>query len=75
MVPTLDDFFARRRSANLPFVSDDAIRMKEGKRTGAIAAVICLESSDPVLTFQIEYSDGVLDVVEAKHMELLPESA
>jgi hypothetical protein len=72
--PTLDDFYEGRRSSVLPFVVNDAVRIKEGRRKGDLAAVVCIEESDPELKFQVEYSDGVLEVLAFSVLELIPEN-
>ena len=71
--PTLEDFFEGRRSADLPLVANDAVRIKEGRRKGDLAAVICIEKSEPELAFQIEYSDGALETLPMRVLELIPE--
>ena len=69
-----DDFFDGRRSPTLPLVANDAVRIKDGKRKGDLAAVICIEESDPELRFQVEYSDGSFDIYPLRSLELLPEN-
>jgi len=66
----MDAFYAGRRSAAYPFAADDVVLVREGRKSGSLAAVISPQSIVPTVTYLVEYGDGSDDVVPLASLEL-----
>ena len=66
----MDAFYAGRRSAIYPLAVNDVVLVKEGKKTGSLAAVISIESPAPVARYLVEYGDGSDDIIPLAALEL-----
>lgn len=58
-----DDFYEKRRSESLPLAVADDVTVMRGRQSGAVAAVISLESLPPNPKYLIEYADGSDEIV------------
>jgi transcription antitermination factor NusG len=64
-------FFAGTRSAEVPFVVNDAVRVSSGPHEGRSGAVISIESTRPTMRLLIETGDGAEIVVDASTLTLV----
>jgi hypothetical protein len=63
-------FFAGTRSAEVPFVVNDAVRVSSGPHEGRSGAV-SIESTRPTMRLLIETGDGAEIVVDASTLTLV----
>jgi hypothetical protein len=67
----MNAFYEGRRTASLPLAANDTVMVVAGRKPGARAAVISLESISPSPTYQIEYGDdGSFDEVALENLKL-----
>ena len=55
---TREAFYEGRRSEVFPLAVNDVVTVKEGRKSGAVAWVISLESDEPEPKYLVEYEDG-----------------
>ena len=65
-----DAFYAGRRSATFPLAVNDTVLVKEGRKSGSLAAVISIQSVAPAVSYLVEYGDGSDDIVPLAALEL-----
>lgn len=65
-------FFAGARSATVPFVVNDAVRVSSGPHEGRSGAVISIESTTPTMRTLVETGDGEEIVVDVSTLTLDP---
>ena len=66
----MDAFYAGRRSSLYPLAVNDVVLVKEGRKSGSLAAVISVQSVSPVVSYLVEYGDGSDDIVPLTALEL-----
>lgn len=65
-------FFSGRRSAETPYVVNDAVEILDGPHAGRSGAAISIESVNP-LTILVEFGDdGTAEVLDAALLRRLP---
>jgi hypothetical protein len=62
-------FYEGKRTESLPLAVTDVVIVKCGKKVGATAAAISLESLPPNPKYLVEYDDGSSEVVFLKDLE------
>jgi hypothetical protein len=70
---TMEAFEEGQRSAALPLVMSDIVRVIAGERTGALAWVISLEEEGESLAYRVEYGDGSEGVHPVKNLQKVDE--
>jgi hypothetical protein len=65
-----DAFYAGRRSAAYPLALNDTVLVREGRKSGSLAAVISLQSMAPSVSYLVEHGDGSDDIVPLPALEL-----
>lgn len=66
----MDAFYAGRRSDVYPLAVNDVVLVKEGRKSGSLAAVISPQSTAPAVSYLVEYGDGSDDIVPLAALEL-----
>jgi len=66
----MDAFYAGRRSAVYPLAVNDVVLVKEGRKSGSLAAVISPQSAAPAVGYLVEYGDGSDEIVPLAALEL-----
>ncbi len=66
----MEAFYAGRRSSTYPLAVNDVVRVKEGRKSGSLAAVISPQSVAPAVSYLVEYGDGSDDIVPLAALEL-----
>ena len=67
-----EDFFAGRRSAQLPYCVNDTVEVTSGPYTGRRGAVALLDRSGDTAKFLVEFGDGTDELLPAQLLTLIP---
>lgn len=67
---TQEAFYAGQRSVKFPLLVNDVVTVKEGRRIGARAWVIQIETEDPEPKYLIEYEDGSDEIMPLSVLSL-----
>lgn len=66
----MDAFYAGRRSEAYPLAVNDTVLVKDGRKSGSLAAVISIQSTAPAVRYLVEYGDGSDDIIPLASLEL-----
>jgi hypothetical protein len=66
----MEAFYTGRRSTIYPLAVNDVVLVREGRKTGSLAAVISVDSAAPAVSYRVEYGDGSDDVVPLAALQL-----
>ena len=70
---TMDAFEEGQRSAVLPLVLSDIVKVLDGDKKGALAWVISPEEAGESLAYRVEYGDGSEGVHPVKNLQKVDE--
>ena len=65
----IDAFYEGRRSGAYPLAVNDVVRVKQGTKSGAFAAVISVQSPAPAVSYLVEYGDGSDEIIPLAELE------
>lgn len=65
----LQDFCDGRRSKDLPFVVNDEAKILRGDDASRSGAIVCIDISDAMPKFLIEFGDGTDELVPLDNLE------
>jgi len=65
----LQDFYDGKRSKDLPFVVNDEARILRGVYASRSGAVVCVDISETMPRFLIEFGDGTDELVPLDNLE------
>ena len=70
---TMEAFEEGQRSAVLPLVLSDIVKVLDGDKKGALAWVISTEEAGESLAYRVEYGDGSEGVHPVKNLQKVDE--
>lgn len=66
---TYNAFYEGKRTDKLPFVANDVVTVKEGKRAGKKGWVTSIQSEEPTPTYLVEYEDGCEETLPLAYLQ------
>jgi hypothetical protein len=70
----IEDFYAGRRSKDLPFVLNDTAKILRGVYASRSGDVVCIDISETTPKFLIEFGDGTDELVPLDNLEKVDEA-